>query len=285
MEWTSLVFFTVAAEAAVGIVLVYWLFGFTTAARERADSYAGLGTPVYLIAWLLTGIATIASLTHLGWPLSAFRAFGHLSSSWLSREVLLVTLFGLAGLAAWWRSRTAALPAWAVAVLGLLGLAETFASGMIYRLPSIPADANWFPVAFFLATVLLTGATGLLVLLQVTREGQALAAEWTDKLSLFSLLTLLLSGLLTFTYTSAAAHGLPEARAQAAAFTAGAWYPIRLVVGLLAPAGMVVWFARRPRVAQLLPVLALVAAVIVGELAGRLLFFTSTVSMAVNSGL
>ena len=285
MEWTSLVFFTVAAEAAVGMVLVYWFFGFTAAARERRDSYAGLGTPVYLIAWLLTGIATVASLTHLGWPLSAYRALGHLSSSWLSREVLLVTLFGLGGLAAWWRSRTAPVPGWAVALLAVLGLAETFASGMIYRLPSVPADANWFPVALFMATALLTGVTGLLLLLQMTREGQALAAEWTDKLSLFSLLTLLLSGALTFTYTSAAAHGLSEARAQAAAFTAGAWYPIRLVVGLLVPAGIVIWFARRPRIAQMLPVMALVIAVVVGELAGRLLFFTSSVFMAVNSGL
>jgi len=285
MQWSSLVFFTVTAQAAVGIVLIYWLFGFTAAARERADSYSGLGTPVYLISWVLTAIATVASLTHLGWPLSAYRAFGHLSSSWLSREVLLVTLFGIAGLAAWWRSRTAAVPSWAVGVLGVLGLAETFASGMIYSLPSVPADANWFPVAFFIATALLTGATGLLLLGQVTKAGQALASEWTDKLSLLTLLTLLLSGVLTFTYASAAAHGLPEARMQAAAYTAGAWYPLRLVLGLLVPAGLVIWFARRPRITQMLPVLALVCAVLVGELAGRFLFFNSTVFMAINSHL
>ena len=102
--------------------------------------------------------------------------------------------------------------------------------------------------------------------------------------ALFTLYSLVLSAVLTVTYASAAKSGTPEARQQAALLMGTALYPVRIIVGLLIPAGLAAWLARNARTAvAVVAVLALV--VVAGELAGRWLFFTSTVFTGVNSGL
>lgn len=283
MEWTSLTLFTVLAEAAVGLILLYALFGWTAAAREQQASYQALGRSVLLTAWLTTGIAVLASLSHLGWPQFAFRALGGLGSSWLSWEVVLTGLFAAGALGLWLLSAKRALEGWALALLALVGLAATYASGMIYTLRSIPANAGGFPVLLFLASTLLLGGVGLLLLLGLTKAGQALAPAWLNPLILLTLGAILLTGALTLAHTGAAANGLPEARAQAALLTGSAWYAIRLLVGLLVPALLLLGLARQRKanqVALLLPALLVVA----GELTGRMLFFTSSVFTGINTG-
>ena len=286
MEWTSLIIFTVIAQIAVGLVLVYWLLGFTGAAREKAPAYAAFAKPVLLGAWVLTGIAAVTSTTHLGWPFSAYRALAHLASSWLSREVVLELLFGALALGMWvmvqWGART--LSAWWYAGLAAVGVLATYSSGMIYTLPSIPANHNGFPVALFGATVLVTGGAAVLALLHATKSGRQLVDDLGKSVALFTLYSLVLSAVLTVTYASAAKSGTPEARQQAALLMGTALYPVRIIVGLLIPAGLAAWLARNARTAvAAVAVLALV--VVAGELAGRWLFFTSTVFTGVNSGL
>ncbi|MBP2019600.1 anaerobic dimethyl sulfoxide reductase subunit C (anchor subunit) [Symbiobacterium terraclitae] len=284
MEWTSLTLFTVLSETAVGLAVLYTLFGFTPSARQKPDAYNRLARPAMLTAWLATGAAMLLSLTHLGHPQFAFRALGGLPSSWLSWEVLLTSLFALGALLLWWQSRTGQAPRWAPVLVSAVGLASVIASGMIYVLPSLPANAGGFPVLLFLATTLTTGGAALLALLSVTEAGRAFAPEWLVELALFTAGAVLLTGLLTFAHTGAAATGLPEARAQAGAMTGSAWYLVRLLVGLAMPAILLLWQAWRPRLSRaalLLPVALLVA----GELTGRLLFFASSTFTGINTGL
>lgn len=273
MEWTSLVILTVLAEAAAGLVLFHTLFGFTGAARTRENAYDGLGKHVLLIAALLTGVAMLASLTHLGWPLFAFRALGGLPGSWLSWEVLLTGIFAAGCLGLWAMARR---PAWALMALSALGLAATYASGKIYALPSIPANAGGFPPLLFLASALVAGSACLLLLLAFTAPGKELAAEWTTPLALTAVGALLLAAALTVAYAGAAGAGAPEAKLQAAQLVGSAWYPWRLLLGLVLPAALLLWTARRPKL-TLISVLPPVLLMVVGELAGRTLFFTSTI--------
>lgn len=288
MEWTSLSLFTVLTQAAAGLVFFYGLLGLygrPAPARESAG-YHQLGGHVLLAAGLTSGIGMLISLAHLGWPQFAFRALGGLPTSWLSWEVLLIGLFTLAALGLWWRHRqgSGALPPLALGLLALLGLGATCASGMVYTFPALPANAGGFPVIFFLATALVTGAGALMLLLVLTEPGRELAPGWMPALLTLTAVLLLLGAGLTLTYAWTAAAGVPEARVQAALLTGSPWFGVRLIFGLLTPAVLCLWAARQPRLSRavvVLPVL-LVAA---GEVAGRLLFFASSVFTGINTGL
>ncbi|HEY3368788.1 MAG TPA: DmsC/YnfH family molybdoenzyme membrane anchor subunit [Symbiobacteriaceae bacterium] len=275
MEWTSLVLFTVIAELAVGLVAAYWLFGFTSAARNQAPAYAGLGQTVLLSTWLIAGVAMLASLSHLGWPMSAYRALSHLSSSWLSREVLLMAAFAAFALVLWLVSLKQAVAAWLTGLLALVGGAATVASGMVYVLPSLPANDNAFPPMLFLTTALVTGPALLLLLLNVTKSGKALASDWTGSLSLFALGTLGLSGILALAYSAAAAWGQPEAQMQAAAIVGNGLYWIR-ALGWVVPAGVLLTVVRRPKAAAMGAALSVLVLAVAGELIGRYLMFASS---------
>lgn len=281
MEWTPLILFTVLSEAAVGLVLLHTLFGFTLAARERATAYDRLGKLVLLIATVVTGVAMLSSLTHLGWPQFAFRALGGLPSSWLSWEVLLTSIFAAGCLGLWLLARR---PAWAQIGLSVLGLAATYASGKIYALPSIPANAGGFPPLLFLASSLIAGPACLLLLLLFSAPGKELAAEWTTPLALTAVGALVLAAALTVAYAGAAATGAPEATLQAALYSGSAWYLMRLLLGLLLPAVLLIWTAwrRKLTVAWVLPPVLLMVA---GEFAGRTLFFAATVFTHTHIGM
>lgn len=284
MEWISLVLFTVLAEVAVGLVAVYGLYGLTTAAREKAAAYTKLGSAVFLTAGVVTAVAVAISLSHLGWPVFAFRALMGLGSSPLSWEVLLTGLFAASTLVLWWLSRSGPVGPWLTGLCAALGIAATSFSGMIYAMPSVPANANAFPVVLFLVTALVTGGAVLLLLLALLDSGKALAPDWTGNLSLLTLGGVVLAAVTTLTYTSAAAAGAPEAQQQAAVFTGSSLHLIRLVAGLLLPGALLAWMVRRPKNAMAAALLV-VAVLVAGEMAGRFLFFESTVFMAVNSGL
>jgi anaerobic dimethyl sulfoxide reductase subunit C len=284
MEWISLVLFTVLAEAAVGLVAVYGLCGMTAAAREQDAAYGRLGRAVFFTAGVTTVVAMGISLSHLGWPLFAPRALMGLGSSALSWEVLLTGLFAAGTLSLWWLSRGRAVSPWLTGACAVLGIAATYFSGRIYALPSIPANANAFPVVLFLVTALVTGAAVLLLLLAVTEEGRALAPAWLGNLSLLTLGAVVLAAMTTWTYTTAAAGGAPEAQAQAAHFTGNALHGVRLIAGLLLPAGVLAWMARRPRVAVSAAVLVF-AFLLAGEVAGRYLFFESSVFLSFGSAM
>ncbi|MFZ5817778.1 MAG: DmsC/YnfH family molybdoenzyme membrane anchor subunit [Bacillota bacterium] len=284
MEWTSLSLFTVLSEAAVGLVLLYGLLGLTQAARSQPEEFRRLGQTALLTASVTTLFSMVISLEHLGWPLFAFRAIGALGSSWLSWEVLLTGLFALGAALLWWGGRQSPLPLWGFGSLSLVGLSAVYSSGMIYTLPSVPANAGGFPVLLFLAATLLTGGAALLLLLALTPAGRRLAPSWLIPLALLTVGAILLTALLTFAFAGAAASGLPEARAQAALFQGSSWYLVRMLLGLLLPALLLLWVAWRPKVDRVMLALPVVL-VLAGELAGRILFFASTVFMGVNTGL
>ena len=89
MKDKSLVFFTLASQAAAGMMI--WLaFLSVTGSRLLIDNRVVSG-----LVLALSGSAMLVSLIHLGSPLKAWHAVRNLLSSWLSREILVASAFCL----------------------------------------------------------------------------------------------------------------------------------------------------------------------------------------------
>jgi DMSO reductase iron-sulfur subunit len=130
-------------QLAVGAFLYLAILG----TRKGAD----------VAALAVAGLALAASTLHLGRPAHAWRALKMWRRSWLSREVLLFTLF----------AGTAMIPGLAPAA-AVLGLAGVTASAMIYLVPARPAwNTKRTLVDFYLTALLLgplfLGALGMAV--------------------------------------------------------------------------------------------------------------------------
>jgi DMSO reductase iron-sulfur subunit len=133
-----------------------------TLTQLSVGAFAGLAAfgknePIAAIAaFLVAAIALGASTLHLGRPIHAYRAIRMWRRSWLSREVLLFTLF--AGSASAFAAATLFhLPPFAAIPTMLLGLAGVTASAFIYLVPARPAWNNWHTLADFHLTGLVLG--------------------------------------------------------------------------------------------------------------------------------
>jgi formate dehydrogenase iron-sulfur subunit len=128
-----------------------------------------------LLAAVLAGAALAGALLHLGRPVMAWKALRGLRTSWLSREVLLLSLY--AGLAA-----AAVVAPEATVPAAVVGVAGVYASARLYVVPGRPSwDSGLTPVRF-LATAAATGPalTGHLdvAILGAAVALVALAANW-----------------------------------------------------------------------------------------------------------
>lgn len=121
----------------------------------------------------MTAVALLASVLHLGRPLYAYKALKMWRRSWLSREVLLFTLFSFFG--AGFASLLLAVSHFGVSIpygmrlifggfVALLGMAGIFASAKIYLVPARPAwNTVRTPLRFFLTGFILGPLFSLLI--------------------------------------------------------------------------------------------------------------------------
>lgn len=170
---TPLIFMTVLTQLAAGGFMTLWLgeilshiFDFL----KPLQDFLKFGACGLLI---VTGVALLVSIFHLGRPLHAYKALKMWRRSWLSREVLLFTLFSFSG--AIFATLLLAenyfgfkLPYGMHLVFGgvvsLLGMAGIFASAKIYRVPARPAwNTVRTPLRFFLTGFILGPLFALVV--------------------------------------------------------------------------------------------------------------------------
>ena len=109
------------------------------------------------IGIILLGMGALASLEHLSDPTVSFYTITNVGTSWLSREILFVGLFG-AGLLLW----LITLNAWARRLAAILGLAFVYVMSRVYTIPTVPFWNSLFTYWLFLATSLLLGSSLLL---------------------------------------------------------------------------------------------------------------------------
>jgi DMSO reductase anchor subunit len=162
----SLVTFTLLAQMAVGLFWALtgasWLLGDaagTSGAGGMGGAIgaegAGLKGPLLAVG-ALVGAAALASLLHLGTPRKAWRALSNLRASWLSREILLLTLFAggwavVAGMH-WAGPGPASARLVLSAGVSVAGAGLVYSMARVYRIRTVPAWDTWLTTASFFLT-------------------------------------------------------------------------------------------------------------------------------------
>lgn len=155
-EW-PLVLFTLLVQLSVGIILVGQCI-------LRCSLHEATGERVRrqsLVALALFAVAMLISLGHTGTPLHGPFTLLHVGSSWLSREIAMLGVTGLALLwLAWLRFKkppsAKERPVAAVAVAA--GLILIFAMSKVYTQKSIPGWNTPGVVPLFLSSAFMLGA-------------------------------------------------------------------------------------------------------------------------------
>lgn len=122
MHELPLLILTLFLQGSVGVTL--WLaFGST----QRSALLPAAG------AFVLASLGLLASALHMGYPLNALNALRHVSSSWLSREIIFASLY-LAALGFATLLMFVKKPGWKplLVVAGLVGLVDVFCMAQIY---------------------------------------------------------------------------------------------------------------------------------------------------------
>lgn len=246
---TPLVVMTVLTQLSVGAFLAIWIL-----ASFRNSPLLGVAAAA---AFGVANLALAASTLHLGRPIHAYRALRMWKRSWLSREVLMFTLFAGAASAyagGLWFGLPGAAPLGAVTAL--FGLAGVTASAFIYLVPARPAWNSKHTLAEFLLTAAQLGPLFVAAIMPGHAEliYAALAAAGATALNVAS----------KFLWLSRSDEFELKASSRLLSSDLGRLFMLRLSL-LAAAAFLTGW-----------PAAALVVA-LCGELLGRYLFFVSVV--------
>jgi len=276
-EW-PLVIFTVLGQTAVGMIFCLWL-------TERKRSKSGAApSPEYqsfikssvLVSGLLLAVAMLASLFHLGQPLAAYRALTHLSTSWLSREILFFALTLGVWVYLFVLSRKPGTRLTGIlALTSLLGLLGIISSALIYTLPRVPAWNNLGPVLFFLLTGLLLGA------LVIAALGRKALGQAEMKQTVCLALGSVLASLFLYLFYFSGLKVTPEGGATAQILFASPLFWLRAVVGWLLPLILLLVTVSKKEKPQPGLILLVLTCGVVGELLGRGLFYLSAVGIQI----
>ena len=255
-----LVLFSVLSQTAIGLSIMnsckQWA---TESPGEDGRRQWGI-----ILVFLITGM--VASFFHLGHPLQAYTALKHLSTAWLSWELLGISIFLCLSILGFFMARdnNGKLLGFAAALVGVFTL---LFMGMTYSPPGYPAINNVLPMVFFLLSALLLGTS---------------CSSWfappASKLWLTRILSVTLFIALTV-YLLVPCIWLSGGTVTAE--TGWAWlnsplYWGHIGIGLLLPLVLLRWTKVIP---PWLPLL-----ILVGELMGRASFFKDTLHAAGNLG-
>lgn len=268
-----LVLFTVFSQWAIGLVIMITLveYVYPTAINETNRKHLRVGGMAVLP---LLGLAMLSSLFHLGQPMAAAKAITNLGSSMLSLEIAafsVVFVLALLYSYVWWKTPEKEVRKVLGAVLGIGGLMAVVISSKVYTLPARPAWDSWHTMAAFVLTVFILGAVSVAYLLSRAEDDSAQKAKkmmgWTIIGSIAAIVLVLASFAQTF-------GASPEqSTAVAATFSSSIFY-VRLVFGILLPAVLAGLFLANHKSSSYLLAAAL-AGVVLGEVAGRILFYAS----------
>lgn len=152
MGETSLLIFSICLQAAIGIMLFSFVGGMIYQGKQFKAAA--------LSAAVLAVIGVFASFAHLGHPLSALNVLGNFGKSWLSNEAVLAGVFAgvavLYVLVLYLRSDDRTLSLGLSGIGSLIGLVVVLAMAKVYTTTSAPVwqGANTY-VDFYATTVAL----------------------------------------------------------------------------------------------------------------------------------
>ena len=249
-----LVVMTVLTQLSVGSFCLIWIMEVFSARLHRGAA---------MVALLVAVVALSASTLHLGRPIHAARALKMWRRSWLSREVLLFTLFAFSA-AAYSAALWMRLPG--VLFLGgltvMLGVAGVGASARLYLVPGRPAWNSPFTFLEFYLTAGLLGSAGADIL--------RIASPWVQSATICAGLATLIAGGLKLIWL--ARSDVQELRGAFRLLVSVLGNRVLLRFLLLSTALLLLPFAQSIWTA--VPILLMLIA---GEFLGRYLFFVSVV--------
>ncbi len=175
----SLISFTLLAQFSVGLI---WFYTFVYLRPGQLDLNLQIGgfliSPVF-IALVAIALAVLLSFLHLGSPFRAPRAFANIFSSWLSLEILLLSIFGFLVLGLFIVQQLNIDQSMLFAILlglaDLTGLLLLFAMTRIYLLPTVPPWNNAFTPLQFLFSAVVSGGMVMMGFLLQNPENYPLA--------------------------------------------------------------------------------------------------------------
>ena len=293
-----LVIFTIIAQMSVGSFVVLGLIHLL-AARSGRDLVDRVSDPALYAIGPILALGLILSMLHLGTPIRAINALGHLGTSWLSREILFGLLFAALGgafaLCQWFRWLTPLLRQVLAGGAALVGLALIWSMTMVYRLPTVPAWDSWATPVRFFATTFLLGSMAVGAALVITaglrRRGGVVADAGSNAVIMTSLRGIAIGAIamlgvefvalpLYLGSLGTAGSVATTTSADALATTYGAYAALQLVLVFLGVALLGLFLSRlvRPFSSARFVAIAQIAAfalVFTGELIGRMLFYAS----------
>lgn len=268
-----LVLFTVFGQWAIGIAAMITLveYIYPKALNEANTKQIRMGGMAVLP---LIAIAMISSVFHLGQPLAAFKSISNLGTAMLSLEILAFSIVGVLALIysyMWWKTPEKDSRKIVGSTLSIVGLMAVVISSKVYALPARLAWDSWQTIAAFLLTAVILGAVSVAYLLSKAEDENAQKAKKTLGWVIIASVVAIVIVLGAFART----YGLSEeqAAAVAATFSSSIFY-VRLILGILLPAALAGVFIANQKSSSYVVSIALVG-VVVGELAGRILFYAS----------
>jgi len=301
-EW-ALVAFTILSQMSVGAFVVLGVVHFLALRKSNMAEADKLSDRALLAIGPTLVFGFIASMFHLGNPLNAPRAISNFGSSWLSREIAFGVLFLVLGAAfafmQWRKVGSPSLRTALAALAAVVGLAQVYSMAQVYLLPTVPAwNTVATPVAFF-ATSFLLGSLAMgtafvvnyTVLQRSNSAGETQLGLLRDALRWIALGALVLLGvefIVVPMQVATLASGSSAAVASAGVLVNqnGLLFVVRLVLVFLG-AGVISLYIYKNAVTggkvQVLGNLAYLAfaLVLVAEIVGRYLFYTSFVKIGI----
>lgn len=273
MKEMPLIIFTLSMQAAVGAVL--WAI-FLRLRDKEASAYQ----TNTLCALILSGVGIIASLLHLGKPFLALTSMSNFMGSWLSREIFFSGGFFVLLAVFWWLERSHkahSLKETAGYLACLSGLAAVFAMAKLYMETIIPAWQSANTLVDFYATTLVLGAIVFYV-----SSGQK-GREKLPRLELFVLGIVLVQIAFLPNYV-AGLGAMAGAGQESAALLAGGYSAAVFLRWLLMLGGVFLFLISRTGkfINQKGFLYTAVGILIVGEIMGRYLFYTSGIPIGLG---
>lgn len=195
-EW-SLVFFTLLGQFSTGILLCALIyFFFLSPGKTQQDR--DLTFRATLMAFVLMLIALVISFLHLSSPFSAIYALSNLKESWLSREILMASVYAFLTFVLfayqYFRGKNTLIFNTLLIITVLSGLAMVYTMARIYMIETVPAWNSYKTILTFYGSVLLLGPALFLVI--YANQVEKSPERQTGRLNIMPLTLIIAAGLL-----------------------------------------------------------------------------------------
>jgi DMSO reductase anchor subunit len=190
-EW-SLLFFTLIGQFSAGVATVLLLYSLLF--RNQPNAYAlAFIRKALLISTITILVALVISFIHLSAPLSSVFALSNLKGSWLSREILMVSVYAAAVFATtayWlWLKEKGIYIRPLLLLSSALGLGMVYTMGKLYMIPTVPVWNTPATLIAFYSNTIILGFSFILMLMHYSLKNEAI--EKIEKIFLFIMIMVL----------------------------------------------------------------------------------------------